>query len=85
MGLDVVEMVVRVEKEFDVRIPDDVAATLITPRTVIDYLIHQPGISEQWSRDDLTLKLWFLLEDQLGISRYEYTVDSRFVEDMGAD
>lgn len=38
MGLDLVELVIRTEEEFGVQIPDAVAANLITPRNVIDYL-----------------------------------------------
>jgi acyl carrier protein len=41
MGLDMVEFVLSVEEAFDLRIPDDVAGFLTTPRQVIDYLHGQ--------------------------------------------
>jgi hypothetical protein len=41
MGLDVVEFVMGVEAAFELAIPDDVAATLLTPRMLIDYIHGQ--------------------------------------------
>ena len=42
MGLDIVEMVIRFEEEFEVEIPNKVAETLETPKAVIDYLSELP-------------------------------------------
>jgi acyl carrier protein len=39
MGLDVVELVVRFEDAFGISIPDEIAATLTTPREVTDYVM----------------------------------------------
>ncbi len=85
MGLDLVEMVIRIEEEFEITIPDEIAVTLVTPRTVIDYLMSQPQINKNLSRDYVATTVWLLLEDELGIERAFYTEDSRFIEDMGAD
>lgn len=41
MGLDIVEFVMSVEEAFGLRIPDDVATSLTTPRRVIDYVYGQ--------------------------------------------
>jgi hypothetical protein len=38
MGLDIVEFVMEVEEAFGLRIPDDVATSLTTPRQLINYL-----------------------------------------------
>jgi hypothetical protein len=38
MGLDIVEFVMDVEDTFKVRIPDRVAASLVTPRLLINYI-----------------------------------------------
>lgn len=43
MGLDTVELVMELEDEFDLNIPDDVAAVLTTPGQVSDYLIAALG------------------------------------------
>jgi hypothetical protein len=41
MSLDIVEFVMGVEEAFGVRIPDDVAATITTPRMLVNYLHGQ--------------------------------------------
>jgi hypothetical protein len=38
MGLEIVELVIAVEELFDIAIPDEVAAGLLTPRHVMDYV-----------------------------------------------
>lgn len=38
MGLDSVEFIMAVEEAFELHIPDEAAATIITPRILIDYL-----------------------------------------------
>jgi hypothetical protein len=46
MGLDLVEFVLAVEDAFELEIPDSVAATLTTPRHLIDYLASQLPMRE---------------------------------------
>lgn len=41
MGLDVVELVIRIEETFSIRIPDRVASELTTPRQVADFILTQ--------------------------------------------
>lgn len=43
MGLEIVELIMTFEDEFDVGIPDDVAPELRTPRQVADYLVSVLG------------------------------------------
>ena len=42
MGLDLVELVMRFEEEFETEIPDQIAARLFTPKDVINYLMSKP-------------------------------------------
>ena len=86
MGLDIVELIMRVEEEFEIEIPDEIAETLTTPRTVIDYLANLPKFSERRRpREYIADKVWLIIEDVVGIDRRDYNEDSRFIEDMGMD
>jgi acyl carrier protein len=85
MGLDSVELIIRIEEEFRLSIPREDAVLITTPRHLIDYLVTRPEVGEKWSRDALELPIWMILEDQLGIDRNVFHEDSRFVEDMGID
>lgn len=85
MGLDAVEIVMRVEEEFEISISDEDAATIRTPRQLIDYLIARRELAGKRSRDAVAESIWQILEGELGIRRTNFTEDSRFVEDMGMD
>jgi acyl carrier protein len=85
MGLELVETVYRIEEEFKITIPNEIAFTLTTPRKVIDYLMSLPTVNEKWSRDYVALSLWLILEDEAAINREDFNEDSRFIEDMGMD
>jgi hypothetical protein len=84
MGLDLVEIVMRVEEDFEVEIPDEISETLTTPRIVIDYLANLPKFSERnRPREYIADKVWLILEEVVAIDRHDYNEDSRFIEDMG--
>jgi acyl carrier protein len=85
MGLDAVEIVIRVEEEFDISISDADAATITTTRQLIDYLMARPELADKRSRDAVAESVWQILEEELGIKRAKFTEDSRFIEDMGMD
>lgn len=84
MGLDLVELVMRIEEEFEVTISDEAASSMATPRHIIEFLMQQPNVSTKWSRDYVAITTWLTIEDELGIDRKKFTEDSRFIEDMGA-
>ena len=86
MGLDLVELVMRLEEEFETEIPDQVASTLLTPKNVIDFLNSKPEIRNKgMTREALAQKVWVIIEDEIGIDISEYNEDSRFIEDMHID
>ena len=47
MGLDTVEVVLRIEDTFGISIPDEVATGLFTPNDVIDYILTQVEVSNE--------------------------------------
>jgi len=85
MGLDLLEMVYRLEEEFEITIPDEAAEKMIAPRNVIDHLMNQRLVSEKWSREKVANLVWEIIEDGTRIKREEFNEDSRFIEDMGLD
>jgi len=46
MGLDLVELTMRIEETFSIQIPDSVASELTTPGKVTDYILTQVGESQ---------------------------------------
>ena len=84
-GMDLVELVYRVEEEFDLTMSDEDAALISTPRQLIDYLMMRSEVSPRWSRDYVALSVWMMVEEELGIDRNDFDEDSRFIEDMGVD
>lgn len=86
MGLDLVEIVMRIEEDFEIEIPDRVAETLTTPGKVIDYLANLPKFSDlNRPREYIADKVWRIIEDVAGVDRRDYYEESRFIEDMGLD
>jgi acyl carrier protein len=83
--MDRVELVYRVEEEFELKMSDEDAEQITTPRQLIDYLMGRPEVSPKWSRDYVALSVWRMVEDELGIDRDDFNEDSRFIEDMGAE
>ena len=83
MGLELVEMVIRAEEEFDISISDEDAVRIATPRQFIDYLMSRPELCDR-SRDAVAESVWQLAESEIGINRKDFTEDSRFIQDMGA-
>ena len=86
MGLDIVELIMSVEAEFEIEIPDEIAETFTTPRAIIDYLAKLPKFSDlNRPREYIADKVWLIIEDVVGIDLHDYNEDSRFIEDMAMD
>lgn len=91
MGLDIVELFIAVETEFDIDIPDAHAADLRTVGELYAYvlsslhgatarsLIGTPVGEETWAR------LVRVVERETGASLSDITADASFVEDLGLD
>jgi acyl carrier protein len=78
MGLDVVELTLRCEEEFDVALEND---RLERVRTVGD--LFEP--SEGWSRDSVWFKLVQIIIEQLQVDEADVTYHASFLDDLGAD
>ena len=84
MGLELEQLVIRLEKEFEITIPDVDASEFTTPRKTIDWITNHPVVSQQWSRGYVEVTVWLAIEDELGVRKENYNDDSRYIQDMGA-
>ena len=84
MGLDIVELVMRVEEEFGVEIADEDAEKLLTAGDIanhVAYLLQAPlpRHTEIWER------VRAILVDQCAVSPEKITRDARLVQDLRLD
>ena len=47
MGLALVKMIMRIETEFEITIPDEFAEEMKTPQNIVDYLMSRPEFSDK--------------------------------------
>ena len=85
MGADLIQIVYRVEDEFEILIPDETIEKMISPENIIDYLMNQTEIGEESSRDYVAITVWRIIEEETGISPRDFDDNARFTEDMGLD
>ena len=82
MGLDTVELLMAFEEKFGVRIPDEDAAHLTTPRKVTDYIMSKTG-DRRMTREQIADIVRQVIEKQVGI--YDFSDDDDFTKDMNLD
>jgi acyl carrier protein len=87
MGLDTVELVMRVESDFNVEIPDDVASTLEAVGMLHLWLVAElERVSGQPQNSVLVYeKLKALIIDQTRVKPHLVTPVARFVKDLKLD
>jgi acyl carrier protein len=88
MGLDAVEMVMAIEEEFDINIPDEEAGNFDTVgklyRHIVDVL-YQSGCSGQVDESEVWERMKDVIVSQLGVRPELVTEDASFVADLGID
>jgi len=85
MGLDTVELVMAVEQEFSLEIPDSESAKLVSVGDLYRFVLQtlrQRGDAV----DDAVVwtKLTNLIVEQLGVRPEQVTPTARFIDDLGA-
>ena len=89
MGLDSVELVMAVEEEFGISIPDADAQKMLTPKEVINFVESRrdldslPQPKGNTSRAEIAKTVKRLVIEQLGIPEAVYGEDKEFVRDLG--
>jgi hypothetical protein len=83
MGLDLVELVIRIEEAFSIQIPDRVASELTTPRKVTDFILTQIDES-QVPLPCLSQKAFYMLRrgfiHRLSLPRQQFRIDTTLRE-----
>jgi hypothetical protein len=88
MGLDIVAMVLEVEKQFDVKLPDRQLEKMRTFGNLVDMVVQQKQAQQRkqaMNRADIAAELKLLVGYELGCSPDMILEETRFVEDLGAD
>jgi acyl carrier protein len=87
MGLDTVELVMKVEKDFGIQIPDADAARLVSVGDLHRYVIDQLHRQSRFDGDaaQIYAQLRDLICTQLGVEPDDVIPSARFVDDLGAD
>lgn len=87
MGLDAVELVLAVEEEFGIIIPDAVAAEMISPAVMITYvqnvMASRQDHTRKWTDDEVRRVIRKTISEQLGVEKFNDT--DEFVRDLGVD
>ena len=83
MGLDLVELTIRVEETFGVQIPDRDAAELTTPRKVTDFILSRVEESKDplsclSQRAFYSLRREFI--QQLSLERRQFVLDAKLID-----
>ena len=87
MGLDTVELVIAIEDEFGIQIPDAVAANMFTPNDVADFvigLVEQGDEPAKWTRAGALARILEITAKILGVPRTDVLPHSRFIDDLNA-
>ncbi len=86
MGLDTVELVMAIEEEFDLEIPNETCALLETPRQVIDWIVEvREGSALAVPREQVAAKVKQITIHQSGIRENRYWERGKFIADFGMD
>ena len=87
MGLDSVELVLHVEEEFNIQIPDETAEQTRTVQQLHDCILQLAKTQNDAVLDshETMNKLIDIVVMQLGVKREAVTPDARFVEDLQID
>ena len=87
MGLDTVELVMGVEKHFDITIPDEIAEKLFTVGLLHEYICseHQRLGRQSHTSQQVFDELIALVAKHSGIDPAKILAESRFVDDLRMD
>lgn len=80
MGMMIVEILIRIEEEFELEIPDVDAEELSTVGAMADYVA---GIIPWRGREEIMQRVRVVVADEVSMPLEQVRPESRFVEDLG--
>ena len=84
-SLDIVELVMAFEEEFEVEIPDDVAERIKTVGEAVNIVVYGYGYVPNDPVTQAFDRVKTIIVKQLGVEPDEVQMNSTFVDDLGAD
>jgi acyl carrier protein len=84
MGLDIVELIMRVEEEFNIEIPDEDAEKLTTAGSIADYVAEKSGADGD-THEVIWQRVKAVLVEAYGIPPEKVHPSARLVEDLKLD
>jgi len=85
MGLDTVELILAIEEEFHINIPDDTASRLDTAGKLYEYVLMNHKSKIKIDEEDLWKRVTQVISYQLGVRQEKIHKHDNFVYDLGAD
>ncbi len=86
MGLDTVELVYSVEEHFGIRIPDHVAATLVTVGSLHAFVVSEMERQGRLCKPEVAFEdIRKLVCDVAGVDPGRVVAEARFVDDLHMD
>ncbi len=89
MGLDTVELVMALEEEFGVEIPDEEAERIVTVGDARDFIVGKlreraegPDVVDP---EEVFSRVKATVVEQSGVSPEKVTLDAAFIDDLGMD
>lgn len=84
MELDTVELIVAIEEEFEISIPDDETARLARVGDIFSYVVKAKEMSEN-EKDATWEKVKKVVIEKLGVEPNQVTKEAHIVYDLDAD
>jgi hypothetical protein len=85
LGLDIVELVVAVEEEFDVQLPDERLNRIRTVGELHNLVAETLSVTDEEVHAGLWSRLLDVIEKDTGVDRNRLVAQARFVDDLGLD
>lgn len=84
MGLDMVELVMEIEREFGIDLPDEEAGRLLTVGMLADFVMRQLPAERRLTEEAVFERVRRIVAHELGARLEDVHRHTRFIEDLNA-